>query len=186
MKAIQLKYVAVVGLLVLSLANHSFAVDAAEASGVMADLETLVSQAKLTLSKASLVDADAVAEANELSAAIDAAVAAGRDALSTMEQAIANGDAEGAAAAEDAMAAALRQARDLFLGIFPATAAATDTGDDSESEQDENPPNIYDDPWESQGLRAYYESLFGAFQEASSTVEGGAIGGRPEIDATRT
>ncbi len=182
MKAIQLKYVAVIGLLVLGLANHSFAVDAAEAAGVMADLESLVAQAKVILSDAALDDVDAVAavaKANEISAGIDAAVAAGRDALSAMEQAIANGDAEGAESAEDDLAVALRQASGILSGIFPATAATTDSGDDSEKDYDS--PNIYDNPWESQGLRDYYQSLFGAFESASSNGQGKGFG---DQDAT--
>ena len=49
MNAIQLKYVAVAGLLVLGLATHSFAANVAEATAVMGELETVVVQAKANL-----------------------------------------------------------------------------------------------------------------------------------------
>ena len=183
MKAIQLKYVAVVGLLALGLANHSFAANIAEATGVMADLESLVVQAKATLAKASLESTDAMADPLAQSAEVDKAVEAGREALAAMEQAVADGDAEAADAAEADLAKALEQARNALLGIFPEVAAvAADTGD--EEEKSYAPPNIYDVPWESQGIRAYYESLFGVFDDASSFGQKGYRGS--DQDATRT
>lgn len=196
MKAIQFKHVAVAGLLVLSLANQSFAVNAAEAAGVLADLEALVVQAKATLANAALGgDVDAIAEANKRSGAIDGAVGAGRDALAAMEQAIAAGDADAAEAAEDALAAALGQARDALSGVLPETAAASPkkkpkkVKSDEDEEDEEGSPNIYDVPWKSQGIRAYYEELFGTWEDASGFGQGKGFGDRdptPETDATQT
>ena len=187
MKAIQFKYIAVAGLLVLGLANHSFAADVAEASGVMADLESLVVQAKASLANAALGgDVDAIAEANKRSAAIDAAVAAGNEALSAMEAAVANGDEDAAKMAENDLAAALGQAKNALGGVLPATAAASpkkssEAKSNDDEEKDGDPPNIYDVPWKSQGIRAYYQSLFGAFHDASGFGQGKGFG---DQDAT--
>ena len=182
MKAIQLKYVAVTGLLVLGLANQSFAADATEAArtaevieaaAVMVDLQSLVVQSRLNAVNdlpGGDVDLDAVEERDKQSAEVDAAVAAGNEAVAAMNLANENGDAEAFDAAKADLAEALVQARNALLGILPATAAAADPGDDSE--QDLDPPNIYDDPWESQGIRAYYQSLFVVFNEASSYDQG--------------
>lgn len=187
MKAIQFKYVAVAGLLVLGLANHSFASNIAEASGVMADLESLVVQAKAALANAALSgDVDAIAEANKRSAAIDAAVAAGNEALAAMEAAAANGDEEAAKMAENDLAAALGQAKNALIGVLPAMAAAspkasTKAASDEDEEETGDIPNIYDVPWKSQGIRAYYQSLFGAFHDASGFGQGKGFG---DQDAT--
>lgn len=181
MKAIELKHAAVVSLLVLGFATHSFAANVAEATVVMGELESLVAQAKATLSKSSLDGADAVGDPLAQADEVDKAVDAGRQALADMEQAVADGDTEAADAAEAKLAEALLQARNALLGIFPeAAVAAADTGDDEEKSYAS--PNIYDDPWESQGIRAYYESLFGVFDDASSFGQKGYRGS--DQDAT--
>ena len=179
MKAIQLKYIAVAGLLVLGLANHTFASKAAEAAGVMADLESLVVQAKATLAKASLESTDAVADPLAQSAEVDKAVEAGREALAAMEQAMANGDTEAADAQEAKLAEALLQARNALQGIFPEMAAAADPVDEPGKKYKK--PNIYEVPWKSQGIRAYYESLFNTFEDARDFGGGRGFGDR---DAT--
>lgn len=185
MKMKQVKYAVVASLLALGLVNQSYAVDAAAAAGVMADLESLVVQAKEVLSKAALGgDVDAIAEANKRSEAIDTAVAAGRGALAAMEQAIANGDDDAAASAEEDLAAALSRASDALSGVLPASAAiASQNGEGNSTAGDgaEDLPNIYDVPWKSQGIRAYYQSLFGVFHDASSFGHGKGFGDK---DAT--
>lgn len=186
MKMNQLKYVVVASLFALGLVNQSLAVDVAAASGVMADLEGLVVAAKENLANAALSgDVDAIAEANKRSDAIDAAVAAGREALSAMEQADANGDADVAESAEDDLAAALRQAKDALSGALPEVADSQVAGKKNNGNggpgKPGDPPNIYDVPWKSQGIRAYYQSLFGAFHDASSFGHGKGFGDR---DAT--
>jgi hypothetical protein len=107
-----------------------------------------------------------VADPLAQSAEVDKAVEAGREALAEMELAMDNGDTEAADAAEAKLAEALLQARNALLGIFPVTVAAAEPGDDGEKDYD--PPNIYDVPWKSQGIRAYYESLYGSFNDASA------------------
>lgn len=169
MKAIQFKYVTVVILLVLGFATHSFAADVAKAAGVMADLESEVVQAKASLAKSSLDGVDAVGDPLAQSAEVDKAAEAGREAMAALEQAEANGDIEAADAAGVKLAAALERARNARQGIFPETSTSVADADaDDDGEKNYAPPNIYDDPWESQGIRAYYESLFGVFDDASS------------------
>jgi len=168
MKAMQFKHIAMAGVLALGLANQSFAVDVAESTSVMADLECLVVQAKAALANASLTGVDATAEAGARAAAIDEAVKAGREALAAMTQAIADGDETAAQAAEDALAAALSQARDALAGVLPEKMAAKGEAEAEPEEAGEELPNIYDVPWKSEGIRAYYQSLFGSFHDASS------------------
>jgi len=170
MKAKQLKYIAVAGVLALSLANNSFAVDVAESSSVLEDLESLVLKAqKIIAAGAATKDLDAIEVGKQQAAAIDDAVKAGRQALADMEQAVADGDESAAQDAEDALAAALGQAKEALTGVLPEKVA--DEGEDEtavEPEQETGLPNIYDEPWQSEGIRAYYQSLFNSFNDASS------------------
>jgi len=170
MKAIQLKYVVLTGLLVLGLATHSSAApkaEVAEAAAVMSDLQSLVVQAKANESKVALGgDTDSIAEFYKQSAAVDDAVTAGNEAVAVMNLAMANEDDEAFEAGKADLAEALEQARNALLGIFPVTVATAEPGDDGEKDYD--PPNIYEVPWKSQGIRAYYESLFGTFNDARS------------------
>jgi hypothetical protein len=200
MKTIQFKCVAIALISALSLASQSFAVDVAEAASVMADLDTLAIQAKANLANASLNNLGATDEANQQSVAIDEAVEAGREALADMEQAVANGDDEAAEAAEDALASALRQAKAVLAGVLTAAVATSsdEQADESQDDSGEEPeggwgsPNIYDQPWQTTGIRAYYESLFGAFQDASGFGDQKAFGNQnttpdltpPDFDAT--
>jgi len=188
MKAMQFKYVAVACLLALSLSSQSFAVDAAEATGVMADLDSLVTEAqKIISAEASALDSAAADEAIARSVELDKAVAAGREALSAMEEAIANGDDAAAEAAEDDLAAALRRARDVLAGVL--TASVATSSDESQDDSVAGPvsdwdaPNIYDVPWKTQGIRAYYDSLFATYQDSSSFGKTAGSGGVEE-DAT--
>jgi len=179
MKAMQLKHVAMAGILALGLSAQSFAVNVAESTSVLADLESLAVKAQKIIADGALAkDLDAIEEGSKRSAAIDDAVKAGREALAAMEQAVANGDDAAAQAAEDALAAALSQARDALSGVLPEKAAAKGEAEAEPEEAGDELPNIYDEPWKSQGIRAYYQSLFNTFNEASS------YGGDKEVDAT--
>lgn len=179
----------VAGLMALVFANQANAVDMAAAAGVMADVESIAVMAKANLAQAALGgDVDAIAEASKRSDAIDAGVAAAQEAYSAMERAVANGDEDAAGSAEDDLAAAQKQVRDALTGAIPETVA---TASDQWKESQANtgggpgnaydPPNIHDVPWKSQGLRAYYQSLFGTFHDASGFGHGRGFGDR---DAT--
>jgi hypothetical protein len=183
MKAIEFKHAVVISLLVLGFATHSSAVNLSQAAGLMAALESEAVQAKATLAKASLAGVDAVADPLAQSDEVDQAVSAGREALAAMEQAEVDGDIEAADAAGVKLAAALERARNARQGIFPETSTSVADADD-DIEKDYTPPNIYDDPSESQGIRAYYESLFGVFDDASSFGQKGYRGS--DQDATKT
>ena len=187
MKAMQFKYIVVACLLALTVSSQSFAVDDAEAAGVMTDLESLVTEAQRIISaEASNLDLAATDEAIPRSVAIDKEVEAGREALAAMEEAVLNGDNAAAEAAEDDLAAALRRARDLLAGGLPAPAATSDeqSQDDSVAGpvSDWDAPNIYDVPWRTQGIRAYYDSLFASFQDSESFGKTAGAGGIEDFD----
>jgi len=186
MKAIQLKNVALAGILALGLSTQSFAVNVAESTSVLADLQALAVKAQMMITDgASDKDLDAIAEGQKRSAAIDEAIDAGVAALAAMEQAVAVGDEAAAQAAEDALAKALSDAKDAFSGILPEQVATEEEDSDTDSEEtEEGLPNIYDKPWESDGMRAYYESLFNVFNEGSSY--GGEKVINVDEDATKT
>ena len=190
MRAIQFKCLAMACIIALGFAHQSYAVDAAEAASVMADLQTLAIEAKENLAKAALEGVITVEEAMKQSEAIDAAVEAGKQAQLAMEEAIENKDDDAAEAAEDDLAAALSQAKAVMAGVLTAAVGTTEgeQTDDGEQPDDEGaPPNIYDQPWKTDGIRAYYESLFGAFQDASAFGDEQAFGNQnttPDLEAT--
>jgi len=185
MKVIQLKHAALAGILALGLSTQSFAVDVAEATSVLADLQALAVKAQKIITDGAVAkDLDAIAEGQKRSAAIDEAINAGLEALADMEQAVAVGDEAAAQAAEDALAAALSQAKDALSGILPEETAAAEEEAVDEPEAEEGLPNTYDKPWQSEGIRAYYQSLFNSFNEASSY--GGEKVINVDEDATRT
>ena len=179
----------VAGLMAMVLVNQAHAVDTAAAAGIMAEVESLAVSAKANLAEAALSgNVDAVAEAGKRSDAIDAGVAAAKEAYAAMERALANGDEDAAESAEDDLASALKQVKDALTGAIPDTVAGTtdqwkasktNTGGGPGHAND--PPNIYDVPWKSQGIRAYYQSLFGVFHNASGFGHGRGFGDR---DAT--
>jgi hypothetical protein len=198
MKMIQFKYAVTACLMAFGLVSQSFAVDVAEAASVLSDLENLAIQAKANLANASLENLGATDVANQQSVEIDKAVDAGRDALAAMEDAILKGDDDAAEAAEDALADALRQAKAVLAGVLTAAVATSEeeqsdeSQDDAEEEQEgDDPPNIYDQPWKTDGIRAYYQSLFGAFEDASAFGDQRGFGSQnttpdlaPDVDAT--
>jgi hypothetical protein len=177
------------GLMAFVFAGQSNAVDLAASAGVMTDVQALSVQAKANLATAAVGgDVDAVAEANKRSDAIDAAVAAAQRAYSSMTKAMENNDQTAAESAEDSLAAALQQCKDALTGVLP---EASENGKAKWKESKDNTgggpgkpgdtPNIYDVPWKSQGIRAYYQSLFGSFHDASAFGHGRGFGDR---DAT--
>lgn len=168
--------------------GQSMAVDLAAAAGVMAEVESMSVHAKANLAEAALAgDTDAIMEAKKRSDAIDGAVASARAAFAKMETDIKGGEMDAAEAAEDDLAATLVQVKDALIGAIPEALA-------EEVEQTENaemaggapgnpddPPNIYEVPWKSEGIKAYYQGLFGEFWNASAFGHGNGLGDR---DAT--
>lgn len=164
------------------------AVDLAEAAGVMAEVESMSVAAKASLASAALDgDAEAVAEAKKRSDAIDTAVASARDAYSQLEISVNSGDTDAAETAGDDLANALQQVRDALMGAIPEELLAQ--AEEAQSKQKaggkpgdpNNPPNLHEVPWKSQGIKAYYEGLFGHFWNAQAFGHGQGFGDR---DAT--
>ncbi|RKX43416.1 MAG: hypothetical protein DRP64_08255 [Verrucomicrobia bacterium] len=156
-----------------------YAVDMAAASGALADVSVSSSQASAALAAAaSSGDVEAIAVARQRSADVESAVAEARDAHAAMEHAVAAGNEDAAAAAAEDLAAAQEKASNAVSGNVPeptpqgAEQAAVDT--------EPGLPNIYDVPWQSDGLRSLYQGLFSATWSASA--QGGA--GFSERDAT--
>ena len=166
---------------VFLIAGRSVAVDLAEAAGVMAEIEAMAVSAKAAIADAAVSGGDVV-EAQTRADAIDAAVAQARDAFSNMELSIQSGDMDAADTAEDELAAALVLVRDALMGAIPE--AMTDAGgnEGAAGQQQgtpgdpDDPPNIHEVPWKSQGIKAYYQSLFGDWWNASAFGHGRGFG----------
>jgi len=172
----------------LATAGQTMAVDLAESAGVMAEVESMSVHAKANLAEAALGgDTATVMEAKKRSDAIDAAVAAARAAYAKLEIDVNNGELDAAETAEDDLAAILVQVKDALMGAIPEALAQ-----EVEQTQDEDlaggapgnpddPPNIEEVPWKSEGIKAYYQGLFGEFWNASAFGHGSGFGDR---DAT--
>jgi hypothetical protein len=167
----------------LVFASQSDAVDIAEAAGVMSEMEAMSVSAKASLASAALGgDMEAIAEAKKRSDAIDAAVAGARDAFARLESNVKNGDNDAAETAEDDLAAALVQVRDALMGAIPEDLLATAEGSTTTQKSGgspgdpDDPPNIHEVPWKSEGIKAYYQQLFGEWWNASAFGHGGGFG----------
>jgi len=167
----------------LMFVSQSIAVDVAEAAGVMSEVEAMSVTAKANLAEAALGgDTEAIAEAKKRSDAIDAAVAGARDAFAQLELNVNNGNNDAAETAEDDLAAALVQVRDALMGAIPEEMLAQAEGSTTTEKSGgnpgdpEDPPNIHEVPWKSQGIKAYYQELFGEWWNASAFGHGNGFG----------
>lgn len=158
------------------------AADMAGASGVLAEVSVMAVQAKAGLaSAANSGDVKAISDAVNRADAVDAAVADARSAYAAMERAAAGGDEDAAAASADALEAARQAASDALNGVVPEAVqktaqeiwkeSTTNTGGGPGSAYDA--PNIYDVPWQTQGMRSLYTALFGSFWSASGQTSPG-------------
>lgn len=162
-----LKRIGLVALLVAMTAfGRAQAADMAAASGTLADIAVMATQAKANLALAAIGgDVNEIADAAKRADAVDAAMDAGQKAYAAKEAAT-NEDDD--AAATEALDAAHQKADNALNGAVPeATPSSahdvwkesqTNTGGGPSSAYD--PPNIYDVPWQSQGLRSLYSSMF--------------------------
>jgi len=158
------------------------AADMAVASGILADVSVMDVQAKAGLADAANSgDVAAIAEASKRADAVDAAMADAQAAYAALERAVAGDDADAAASASDDLEAARQRASDALGGAIPDATpksaqevwkeSQTNTGGGPGRAYD--PPNIYDVPWQTQGMRSLYTSLFGSFWTTSS--RGGSL-----------
>ncbi len=152
------------------------AADLATASGTLAEVSVLAVQAKADLASAAISgDVNAIADAVKRADAVDAAVADAQAAYSALERALASGDLDAAAAAAEDLAAAKQKADDALNGAVPEPTpksakevwkeGQTNTGGGPGRAYD--PPNIYDVPWQTAGLRSMYSSMFSTVFTAS-------------------
>ncbi len=168
---------------VVMLAGRAYAADLAEAAGVMSEVESMSVSAKAALAKAAVEgDTEAIAEAKKRSDAIDAAVASARDAFARLELGVKEENPDATATAEDDLAAALVLVRDALMGAIPEDMVAEAAGDESgkiaggKPGDPYDPPNVHEVPWKSQGIKAYYQSLFGEWWNASAFGHGTGFG----------
>lgn len=155
-------------------ATTASAVDQAAAAADLADISAISVQAKASLAEAALSgDVDAIAEAEKRSDAIDGAAAQATAAYATLESELASGNEDAAQSAADDLKAAVENARDAIQGIISQDMA--NAGDKAKNSKKNSvggpgrpydPPNMYDIPWNSAGMRAFYQSNFGNFWQA--------------------
>lgn len=177
---------AVVAMVLVFTAQVSFS-DLASASGLLADVAVMATQSSSALAAAANSgDVEAIAEAQKQVNAVDSAMAEAQEAYASMEREIAAGNIDAAASAEEDLVAAQQKASDALGGVFPQEGSqAGATGDQNQADaggpgREDDPPNIYDTPWESDGLRSAKQGMFGVAWSASS--QGGSSYG--ERDAT--
>lgn len=160
----------------LALVGYAKALDLAEVFTVMAQVESMAVHAKANL-VAAATGKDAsltLEEAKTRSDAIDTAVAKARDIAAKIEIDFKNNDNDAAEADGDELAAALKQVADALLGAIPAQLAQQVEEKQSQelsggrTGNPEDPPNIREVPWKSEGIKAYYQGLFGEFWNASA------------------
>ncbi|MBN2786555.1 MAG: hypothetical protein JXR25_17190 [Pontiellaceae bacterium] len=180
-----LKSSIVAGVFSLAVVSSSVA-DLASAAGLLAEIEAKSVAAKAMIAAAGLKgDVDQLAAAKKSSDAIDVVCAAARKAYAAIELAVKNGDAESAASAEENMKDALLLLSGAMSGKIPEGLAEKMRAEQGQAKASGktagNPPNINDVPWQSQGLRSFYEQAFGNFWNASSFGSGSVFG---DSDAT--
>jgi hypothetical protein len=178
----------------LLIAGQALAADLAAASGVLADVAVISTQASADLAVATGRGVDAITEAQKRAAGVDAAMGDAQDAYTAMERAVAGGDEDAATAAKEDLDAAHQAAQDALGGAAPDAVpqskhdqwkeSQTNTGGGPAKAYD--PPNIYDIPSQTQGLRQFYQSLFGHFWSSSSFGSGNEYHEHDDGDATDT
>lgn len=182
------------GLIALIAVMGSFgqaqAADLADASGILADIAVMAVQAKANLAvAANSGDVDAIAEAVKRADAVDAAMSEALAAYNALETATEENDDDAAEEAFADMETARQKANDALNGAVPEATPASMHSLWKESQKNTgggpgrsyDPPNIYDRPWHSQGLRHFYQGVFGTAWSASANGGSHVFGDR---DAT--
>jgi len=165
------------GVCALMLAGSAKAADLATAAGIMAEVEATAVDAKASIAAAAVGgDTATIAQAQQRSNAIDTALANARAAYNAVEANVNSGDTGAADRAEEALIAAQTQVQNAAAGVTTPTVASDTAGSRPGSSDD--PPNIEEVPWKSQGIKAYYQSLFGTFWNTSSFGHGQDYGDR--------
>jgi hypothetical protein len=170
------------------------AANIAAASGMLADIGAIVVQAKQNLAiAAGTGNVDAIAEASTRADATDKAMAEAMDAFAALERADIGGDDDAAESAMEDVASALRNATEALSGAIPEPTTTSERAAWKESQTNTgggpggayDPPNIYNVPWHSQNLQAFYQSAFSQVWSSSSFGSGRGVGDRfLDSDAT--
>jgi hypothetical protein len=169
----------VVCVAVLSASSSIFAADLAEASGTLAEVAVTVAQANAELAQAaSGGDLEVIAEAQNRANAVDAAMGDATQAYASLES--------GDDSAVEGLNEALQRATDALNGIVREESSQSKHAKWKKDQENGgggpgrpyDPPNIYDVPWETAGLRSFYQGLFGNLWGSSS------FGGGRDRDAT--
>ncbi len=147
---------------------QAHAVNLAAASGILADVAVTATQASSALAvAASSGDVAAIADAQERANKVDFAMAEAQEAYAAMERETAAGNEDAAAAAAEDLADAQQKAGDALDGEL----AQQEEGETSDAKRggsgNAGVPNIYDVPWQSDGLRRLSQSLFDTAWTAS-------------------
>jgi hypothetical protein len=156
-----------------------FAADLAAASGTLAEVAVTVAQANAELAQAaSGGDLETIAEAQNRANAVSAAMDDATAAYAGLES--------GDESAAEALAEALQRAKDALNGVIREESEQSKYAKWKKDQENSgggpgrayDPPNIYDVPWETAGLRSFYQGLFGNLWGGSS------FGGGRDRDAT--
>ncbi len=175
---------------VMLMAGQIQAVDQAAAAGDLAEIATISVQSKANLADSALGgDVNEIAESGKRSDAVDAAMSQGQEAHSAMERAVTGGDEDAAQSAVEDLQASKQKAQDALNGVIPDSLkqsvhdkwkeGQTNTGGGPGKAGD--PPNIYNRPWQTQGMQSFYTGLWGNFWASGRT---GGHRGRGDRDAT--
>lgn len=174
----------------LMLAGHVNALDQAAAAADLAEIAVISVQSKAKLAGAALGgDVNAIGESGKRSDAADAAMSQGQKAYSEMERALKGGNNDLAQSAAEGLQASKRNALGALNGVFPASRSTQSSHKKFSKSQKHtgggpgrahSPPNIYDKSWNTKGMSAFYQSLWGTFWSSGVTS-----GGRGDKDATR-
>ena len=179
MKNNQFNKMALLCAMVFSVSTLVQAANLAEASGTLAEVAVTVAEASTQLAAAaSGGDLEAIAEAQKRAAAVDAAMGDAVEAYAALE----NGDESAAARLDEA----LQRATDALNGVIREESEESKHAKWKKDQENAgggpgrayDPPNIYDVPWETDGLRSFYQGLFGNLWGSSS------FGGGRDRDAT--
>ncbi|MDF7800510.1 hypothetical protein P4C99_13615 [Pontiellaceae bacterium B1224] len=142
-------------------------VDQAAVAADLGSINNISTQASNALTKeanAKPVDTEALAEAQKRSEAISGLAEQAKSLAATMLSQLANGNEDAAQATADEIKATVGKAKDALQGVIPQEVmdVANSKGESvSGPGFPFDPPNMYDVPWQSQEMQAFYQNYFG-------------------------
>lgn len=157
-------------LAVMTALSQAQAADMAAASGMLAEISVMAVQAQANLAAAASVgDLNAIADAAGRADAVDAAMKEAQQAYAALENAA---DEAAATAASASLNAAHQKATDALNGVVVDKSSqeewkdsTTNTGGGPGDAYDT--PNIYEVPWQSDGLKSVSTAMFNSVNSSS-------------------